>query len=297
MKCRIGMFLVLSIAVVGITCFISTYCKAEGSLAESQVARTLTESETAEILIKYLCSQDENVAINIISSENLGVVYEWESEDETIAFQVSEESEANNERYYVFGYYSRENKEAGYKYYSCIDYYAVNRETGEIIAKKDWNKNNDNQLVCDRADGMSEKEAAQTFYDSIFGENSFEKTVTPYIHSDTMHYAGYEWREGQHVAYEWWKDDRCNYYFWGNGLAEDKSWYIFEYWYDICDRREGTEIPIPYISHYIGMFAVNKYSGEVIQDRFHDTGYGLQYNKEFSCIVKPYQRTEDNVRE
>lgn len=170
------------------------------------------------------------------------------------------------------------NKEQGYKYFSFIDYYAVNRETGEIVGQQTWNESN----VClndyNAVHGMSEEEAAKVFLDYIFHGDFSESEGDCYINNNG------------HMVYEWQGVNHSLNYFWCHGLAENKSYYIFEYWCDMYGTalEDGVETYVFTRSYYWGSYAVNKYSGEIVKERINDPEtYLWEYNEEYFRIVDP----------
>lgn len=252
--------------------------KEENSLIIEASQKVLTESEAAETLIYYLQSLDDYYPDIAICDDDTIIIREWPSEDETKILQITSEDLADDEQNYIFGYYSRANEERGNKYFSFINYYAINRETGEIIEQQAWNDSYVGLIDYNEMHFMSEEEAAEAFFHFIRPQDSFESLGTCYIN------------KVGHLAYEWWDEDHDLYQFWCHGLAENKSYYIFEYWCDLYGTgvENGVEIYEFTRSNYLGEYAVNKYNGEVIRGRIDDPEtYTWDYSEEFLDIVNP----------
>ena len=238
----------------------------------------LTESEAAETLTYYLQSLDDYYPDIAIYDDGDVIIREWPSEDGTKILHITSEDLANNDQYFIFGYYSRANEEYGLKYFSFINYYAVNRDTGEIIKQQAWDDSNVGLIDYDRVHFMSEAEATEAFFHFIRSQDSFESLGNCFMNN-----VG-------HLAYVWWNDDNAFYYFWCHGLAENKSYYIFEYWCDLYDTgvEDGVEFHAFTRSYYWGSYAVNKYNGEVIEESINNPEtYLSEWNEEFFDIVNP----------
>ena len=246
--------------------------------------KVLTESEAAETLIYYLQSLDDYYPDIAIYDEDAIIIREWQSEDGAKILQIMSQDLANDDQYFIFGYYSRANEEWGNKYFIFINYYAVHRETGEIIEQQAWNDSNVGQNDYNEVHFMSEEEATEAFFHYVRPHESFESFGTCYINN-----VG-------HMAYEWWDEDHDLYYFWCHGLAENKSYYIFEYWCDLYGTGviDGVEFYEFTRSYYWGSYAVNKYNGEIIKERFDDPEmYSWEWNDEFTEIVNPSHEYND----
>ncbi len=203
----------------------------------------------------------------------MDIIREWPSEDGTVIFQISSEGLENHDPYCIFGYYSRLNKEQGCNYYSFIDYYAVNRETGEIVEQQEWNESDAASNNCSVGQGMSEEEATKVLFHYLFPEDSFESKGDCYTNSTG------------HMEYEWWDDFHNRHYFWCEGLSEKKIYYIFEYWSDLYEGplEDGTYRLLRY--YYSESYAVNKWNGEIVEERINDPEADLwEYNEEYYDI-------------
>lgn len=141
--------------------------------------KVLTESEAAETLIYYLQSLDDYYPDIAIYDDNV-IIREWPSEDGAKILQITSKDLANDDQYFIFGYYSRANEEWGNKYFTFINYYAVHRETGEIIEQQAWNDSNVGQNDYNEVHFMSEEEATQVFF-IMFARSSLLNLLGPAI--------------------------------------------------------------------------------------------------------------------
>lgn len=246
-------------------------------ISEAQ-KKVLSASDAAEVLTYHLQSLDDYYPEIAIYDDNADIIREWPSEDGTKILHIAGEHLSNDDQYFLFGYYSRANEEDGLKFFSLINFYAVNRETGEILERQAWNDSNVGLNDFNEMCGMSEEEAAKVFFDYKFPQDSFETKGNCYIN------------KVGHVAYEWWDQDYTFYYFWCDGLAENKSYYIFEYWCDMYETglEDGVETHSFIRAYYWGSYAVNKYNGEIVAKRYEDPEtYLFEYSEEYYRIVDP----------
>lgn len=282
--------LVFVAIVIGLVIFIRSFVK-------DVYFPGLTEEEAAKALFHYInfgCdyNYDSMVTSAVVQGQ---MVYLYQTpEQKNDQHEMLQCKELTNDgRYYIFIHYTQYETDAlscGY-YYEYHTDYAVNRETGEVLLERQWLKTGESYEVIyneeyekeiiqtyfneDISDGkMSEEEAAETLFYYLYPADDYDY--------DLMVAKTIQQKQSAYV-YQLPEELPCTKRFCCKGLTEDKQYYIFAHYTTCYTYSYG---PMFICNQYSMSYAVNRETGEVIQEReWSVKGAEWLYREEYEKVV------------